>query len=66
MAKKNPAITLTVPPRKPRNPVVVAALTRRAGSHDKPHKVARQQSRQRLQRALSDLLRGDQTEFEVE
>ena len=58
--------TLVIPTQKPRNPFVVAALTRRAGSHEKPHKAVRQLARQRFQRALNSLLRGERTEFEVD
>lgn len=52
--------------RKPRNPFVVAALTRRAGSHEKSGKAARQQSRQRFARAMGALLRGDRTELDLD
>ena len=48
-----------VPVRKPRNPFVAAALARQAGSHEKPEKSKRQQLRQRLQRKLPAILRGD-------
>lgn len=58
--------TLVIPTQKPRNPFVAAALTRRAGSHEKSHKAVRQQTRQRFQRALDGLLRGERTEFEVD
>ncbi len=58
--------TLRIPTQKPRNPFVAAALTRRAGSHEKPHKAVRQLARQRFQRALNSLLRGERTEFEVD
>ena len=56
--------TTHVVSEKPRNPFLVAALTRRAGSHDKSPKAMRQQVRQRFQRALDGLLRGDRTEFD--
>ena len=65
MAEQKHRITVTLP-RKPRNPFVVDALTRRAGSHDKPHKAARQQTRQHLQRVLGALLRSERTEFEID
>ena len=58
--------TTHVVPAKPRNPFLVAALMRRAGSHDKSPKAARQQVRQRFQRALDGLLRGDRTEFDLD
>ena len=58
--------TLVIPTPRPRNPFVAAALTRRAGSHEKSHKAVRQQTRQRFQRALDGLLRGERTEFEVD
>lgn len=66
MAERKTPTRLVVPASKPRNPFVAAALTRRAGSHEKSHKAVRQQTRQRFQRALDGLLRGDRTEFEVE
>ena len=58
--------TLLIPTQRPRNPFVVAALTRRAGSHEKSHKAVRQQTRQRFQHALEGLLRGERTEFEID
>jgi hypothetical protein len=57
---------VVIPPLRPRNPFVVAALTRRAGSHAKPRKAVRQQTRQRFQRVLDSLLRGERTEFEID
>lgn len=66
MADSKQTITLTLPPVKPRNPYVAAALARRAGCHGKPRKVVRQQSRQRMQRALGALLVGDTTEFDID
>ena len=64
MANHKQTTTLVIPVSKPRNPFMVAALTRRAGSHDKSQKAVRQQTRQRFQRALEGLLRGDRTEFD--
>ena len=58
--------TLLIPTQKLRNPFVAAALTRRAGSHEKSHKAVRQQMRQRFQRTLDGLLRGERTEFEID
>lgn len=66
MADKKPKIAITLPPVKPRNPYVAAALGRRAGCHRKPRKVVRQQSRQRMQRALGELLVGATTEFDID
>jgi hypothetical protein len=57
---------IVIPSPRPRNPFVAAALTRRAGSHDKPRKAVRQQARQRFQRVLLGLLRGECTEFEID
>lgn len=65
MADKDPS-SVRIVLRKPRNPFVVAALIRRAGSHEKPGKAARQQSRQRFERAMGALLRGDRTELDVD
>lgn len=58
MAAKKSA-RIKIPARKPRNPFVAAALARQAGSHEKPEKSKRQQLRQRLQRRLHAMLRGD-------
>jgi hypothetical protein len=57
---------LHLPASKPRNPLVAAALTRRAGAHGQTEKAARQQQRQRLQQQLDDLLTGETAEFELE
>lgn len=61
--KKTPTL---LPPSTPRNPLVVAALTRRAGAHGKSGKAQRQQARQRTQRNLVGLLSGDRAEFEID
>lgn len=66
MANAKQTTTLIIPVSKPRNPFVVAALSKRAGSHEKSHKAARQQARQRFQNALESLLRGDRTEFDLD
>ena len=66
MASHKQTTTVVVPASKPRNPFLVAALTRRAGSHEKSRKAVRQQTRQRFQNALVDLLRGDRTEFDLD
>lgn len=55
-----------IPPSRPRNPYVAAALARHAGCHGKPRKTERQQSRQRMQRSLGALLRGEKTEFDID
>ncbi|MEW5788806.1 MAG: hypothetical protein AB1899_13225 [Pseudomonadota bacterium] len=61
--KKTPTL---VPPSTPRNPLVVAALTRRAGAHGKTGKARRQQMRQRTRQCLTGLLNGDKAEFEID
>lgn len=59
--------TLLVLPRtKPRNPLLVPGLTRRAGAHGKTRKAVRQQMRQRTQQSIVALLNGDKTEFEID
>ena len=65
MADKKDRLVV-IPTQRPRNPFVVASLTRRAGSHEKSHKALRQQARQRFQHALDSLLRGERTEFEID
>ncbi len=69
MAKKNTPLIL--PRSRPRNPLLVPGLTRRAGPHGTTRKaapppVARQQARQRTQQALDALLTGDLAEFEID
>jgi hypothetical protein len=64
MAKKN--LTLILPQSRPRNPLLVPGLTRRAGPHGNTRKAVRQQARQRTQQALPALLAGDVAEFEVD
>lgn len=64
MANKKTALVL--PPTTPRNPVLVPALTRRAGAHGKTRKAVRQQMRQRTQQCLTALLNGDKAEFEID
>ena len=51
---------------KPRNPLLVPSLGRRAGAHETTRKAMRQQTRQRTQQLLDALLRGDKTEFDVD
>lgn len=58
--------SLHLPASKPRNPLVAATLTRRAGAHGQTEKAARQQQRQRLQQQLDELLTGETAEFELE
>lgn len=55
--------TLHIPVSKPRNPVMVAALTKRAGAHGKSQKAVRQQQRQRLTQHLGELLDEEMDEF---
>lgn len=57
--KKTPTL---VPPSTPRNPLVVPALTRRAGAHGKTGKAMRQQMRQRTRQCLTGLLNGEEVE----
>ncbi len=64
MAKKNTPLIL--PRSRPRNPLLVPGLTRRAGPHGTTRKAARQQARQRTQQALDALLTGDLAEFEID
>lgn len=64
MAKKNTPLILSR--SRPRNPLLVPGLTRRAGPHGTTRKAARQQARQRTQQALDALLAGDLAEFEID
>lgn len=57
---------LHLPASKPRNPLVAATLTRRAGAHGQTEKAARQQQRQRLQQQMDELLTGETAAFELE
>ena len=61
--KKTPLI---LPRSKPRNPVLVPGLTRRAGPHGKTRKAVRQQMRQRTQQCLAELMNGNKAEFEID
>ena len=58
--------TLVLPQAKPRNPLLVPGLKRRAGAHGSTRKAVRQQLRQRTQQCLAALLDGDKAEFEIE
>lgn len=64
MRKKKTA--LIVRESKPRNPLVALSLKRRAGAHGKTAKAIRQQTRQRTEQALTALIKGDKTEFEID
>ncbi len=64
MPRKKTLIVL--PQSKPRNPLVVPGLTRRAGAHGKTRKAVRQQMRQRTRQCLTGLLNGDKAEFEID
>ena len=64
MAKKLEPLIL--PQSRPRNPLLVPGLTRRAGPHGTTRKAARQQARQRTQQVLAALLAGDVAEFEID
>jgi hypothetical protein len=64
MGKKH--LTLILPQSRPRNPLLVPGLTRRAGVHGNSRKAARQQARQRTQQSLAALLAGELAEFEVD
>lgn len=44
---------------KPRNPLVVAVMQRRAGSHRPPNKTLRAQSKRAFKNELSNLLKGE-------
>lgn len=61
--KKTPIV---LPQSKPRNPLVVPGLSRRAGAHGKTRKALRQQMRQRTQQCLVGLLNGDKAGFEID
>lgn len=43
----------------PRNPFAVAARRRKAGAHDKKHKIKRRNARQQLQRDLQQFKNGE-------
>lgn len=62
----DPKITLVIPRSKPRNPLLVPGLTRRAGPHGSTRKAIRQRMRQRTQQFLAELLNGDKAEFEID
>ncbi len=64
MAKKLEPLIL--PQSRPRNPLLVPGLTRRAGPHGNTRKAARQQARQRTRQSLAALLAGDVAEFEID
>ncbi|MDR2837339.1 MAG: hypothetical protein LBV49_02030 [Azonexus sp.] len=64
MARKT--TPLLIPASRPRNPLAVEALTRRAGAHGNTGKAKRQQMRQRVHNALPALLAGDLAEFELD
>ncbi|MCL2345504.1 MAG: hypothetical protein FWC58_06590 [Desulfobulbus sp.] len=68
MARKNliPDLILVLPQSRPRNPLLVPGLTRKAGVHGNTRKAARQQARQRTQQALTALLAGEVAEFEID
>lgn len=57
---------LVLPQTKPRNPLLVPGLTRRAGAHGKTRKAVRQQMRQRTQQSIAALMNGDKAEFEID
>ena len=59
-------IILVLPQSKPRTPLLVPGLTRRAGPHGKTRKAMRQQLRQRTQQSLADLINGDKAGFEID
>lgn len=68
MAKKtvDRSNLLILPQTRPRNPLLVPGLTRRAGPHGNTRKAARQQARQRTRQSLEALLAGDVAEFEID
>lgn len=59
-------IIVVLPQAKPRNPVLVPGLKRRAGPHGTTRKAIRQQMRQRTQQCLAELINGDKAEFEID
>lgn len=58
----NKPVRFVVPAHKARNPLVAAAHFRRAGAHGKTTKAERQRQRQDLERKLTTLVAGDETE----
>ncbi|HZX31364.1 MAG TPA: hypothetical protein VFF03_08445 [Rhodocyclaceae bacterium] len=66
MATKKTSTTLVLPQSKPRNPLMVPGLTRRAGPHGKTRKAVRQQMRQRTRQCMDELMNGDVAEFEID
>lgn len=65
MADKK-TLVLVLPQSRPRNPLLVPGLNRRAGPHVTTRKAKRQQMRQRTQQMLDELLAGDKAEFEID
>lgn len=57
---------LILPQSRPRNPVLVPGLTRRAGPHGATRKATRHNMRQRTRQLLDDLLTGEVAEFEID
>lgn len=61
---------LVLPQTRPRNPVLVPGLTRRAGPHGATRKATRHNMRhnmrQRTRQLLDELLAGEVTEFEID
>lgn len=64
MVKKTEILVL--PRSKPRNPLLVPGLNRRAGPHGTTRKAKRHNMRQRTQQSLAALLDGDKAEFEID
>lgn len=62
--KKNTVLVL--PQSRPRNPLLVPGLNRRAGPHETTRKAKRHKMRQRTQQLLNELLAGEVAEFEID
>lgn len=57
---------LILPQTRPRNPILVPGLTRRAGPHGASRKATRHNMRQRTRQLLDELLAGEVAEFEID
>lgn len=57
---------MILPQTRPRNPVLVPGLTRRAGVHGTTRKATRHNMRQRTRQLLDELLAGEVAEFEID
>ena len=57
---------LILPQTRPRTPILVPGLTRRAGPHGATRKATRHNMRQRTRQLLDELLAGEVAEFEID